>query len=312
MSLRLTTWNVNGIRNPFSYQPWKDAPTFSAMFDLLEADIVVLQETKIQRKDLRDDMVVIDGWDSFFSFPKYKKGYSGVAVYTRSAACSPIKAEDGITGVNASAVNGIPFRDLPEQDQIGGYPTAEQLKLSTFDAESLDAEGRCVLLEFRAFVLLGVYLPAMRNETRDEFRQSFLKVFECRVRNLIASGKSVVVMGDLNISHDVEDSAPALEELRNGRTTRERYLSTPARTLFARLVTSEPLENARREDDARDKPVLWDLCRSFHPGRKGMYTCWDTKTNARPGNYGARIDYVLCSLNIKEWFTNSDVQQHLM
>ena len=44
------------------------------MFDILEADIVVMQETKIQRKDLRDDMVLVPGWDVFFSLPKHKKG----------------------------------------------------------------------------------------------------------------------------------------------------------------------------------------------------------------------------------------------
>lgn len=44
------------------------------MFDTLEADIVVMQETKIQRKDLQDDMVLVPGWDVYFSFPKYKKG----------------------------------------------------------------------------------------------------------------------------------------------------------------------------------------------------------------------------------------------
>ena len=31
------------------------------MFDILEADIVVMQETKIQRKDLQDDMVLVPG-----------------------------------------------------------------------------------------------------------------------------------------------------------------------------------------------------------------------------------------------------------
>jgi AP endonuclease 2 len=44
------------------------------MFDILETDIVVMQETKIQRKDLRDDMVLVPGWDVFFSLPRHKKG----------------------------------------------------------------------------------------------------------------------------------------------------------------------------------------------------------------------------------------------
>lgn len=48
--------------------------SIQAMFDILEADIVVLQECKIQRKDLRDDMVLVPGWDVYFSLPKHKKG----------------------------------------------------------------------------------------------------------------------------------------------------------------------------------------------------------------------------------------------
>ena len=44
------------------------------MFNILEADIVVMQEAKIQRKDLQDDMVLVPGWDCYFSLPKHKKG----------------------------------------------------------------------------------------------------------------------------------------------------------------------------------------------------------------------------------------------
>lgn len=44
------------------------------MFDILDADVVVMQETKIQRKDLQDDMVLVPGWDVYFSLPKHKKG----------------------------------------------------------------------------------------------------------------------------------------------------------------------------------------------------------------------------------------------
>lgn len=65
---------MNGIRNPFQYQPWRGKKTFEAMFNILEADIVVLQETKIQKKDLRDDMVLVEGWDCYWSLPKHKKG----------------------------------------------------------------------------------------------------------------------------------------------------------------------------------------------------------------------------------------------
>jgi hypothetical protein len=33
-----------------------------------------MQEAKIQQKDLGDDMVLVPGWDVFFSLPKHKKG----------------------------------------------------------------------------------------------------------------------------------------------------------------------------------------------------------------------------------------------
>jgi AP endonuclease-2 len=43
-----------------------------------------------------------------------------------------------------------------------------------------------------------------------------------------------------------------------------------------------------------------------------MYTCWETRKNARPGNYGSRIDYVLCSSGIKDWFEDSNIQEGLL
>ena len=51
-----------------------------SMFEILESDIVIFQETKIQRKDLRDDMVLVPGWDCYFSLPKFKKGESLVSI----------------------------------------------------------------------------------------------------------------------------------------------------------------------------------------------------------------------------------------
>lgn len=73
---------VNGIRNPFQYQPWRTKKTFEAMFDILEADIIVFQETKIQRKDLRDDMVLVQGWDCYWSLPRHKKGAKAMMIMT--------------------------------------------------------------------------------------------------------------------------------------------------------------------------------------------------------------------------------------
>ncbi|KAH9211169.1 DNA lyase-like protein [Leptodontidium sp. 2 PMI_412] len=308
--LRITTWNVNGIRNPFGYQPWRQERTYAAMFDILEADIVVMQETKIQRKDLQDDMVLVPGWDVFFSLPKHKKGYSGVAIYTRNAVCAPIRAEEGITGVLTPPNSTTSFNNLPEDQQIGGYPTVSQLSDCALDAATLDSEGRCVVLEFPAFVLIGTYCPATRDESRDEFRIGFLNALDARVRNLVAAGKRVFLTGDLNIIREEMDSAKVEEHLRKQGITLEEYFSAPARRRLNQLLVGGKVYGER--DEGREKPVMWDICRSFHPTRAGMFTCWEQKINARPGNFGSRIDYVLCSQEWKDWFCESNIQEGLM
>lgn len=53
------------------------------MFDILEADIVVFQEVKIQRKDLDDGIVLVEGWDCYFSLPKHKKGTLEAPEYSK-------------------------------------------------------------------------------------------------------------------------------------------------------------------------------------------------------------------------------------
>ncbi|UKZ47568.1 hypothetical protein TrVGV298_001791 [Trichoderma virens] len=309
MGFRITTWNVNGIRNPFGYQPWREKRTFQAMFDILEADIVVMQETKIQRKDLTDDMVLVPGWDVYFSLPRHKKGYSGVAIYTRNATCAPIRAEEGILGVLCPPKSSTQFRNLPKDQQIGGYPRPEQLP-GNIDELLLDSEGRCVILEFPAFVLLGVYSPANRDESRVEFRMEFLQALDARVRNLVAEGKQVVLVGDLNVSRSAADSTNVVENLRKEGLSMEEWMNLPSRRLFNHLVYGGTVQGDR--DEGREQPVLWDLCREFHPAREGMNTCWDTKRNTRPANNGSRIDYVLCSHGLRDWVTEANIQEGLM
>ena len=298
------------------------------MFDILEADIVVFQETKIQRKDLKDDMVLIPGWDCYWSLPRHKKGivfvpqhrqwnvaesckgYSGVVIYTRQSKCAPIRAEEGITGILCSPNISTSFRDLPEEYQIGGYPTSTQLASSVIDATTIDSEGRCVILEFAAFVLLGVYCPANRDETRDDFRVGFLSLLDARIRNLDSIGKRVILTGDLNISGSLLDSANPEASMRKSCLTADEWISTTSRRLFNHLLIDGQIVGEK--DEGRERSILWDICRGFHPSRTGMFTCWEQKVNARPGNHGSRIDYVLCSSAMKDWFYDSNIQEGLM
>ncbi|TKA60149.1 hypothetical protein B0A55_12860 [Friedmanniomyces simplex] len=307
--MRLTTWNVNGIRNPFSYQPWNSARTFPAMFDILGSDIVVMQELKIQRKDLQDDMVLLDGWDCYFSLPKHKKGYSGVGMYTRNATCSPIRAEEGLLGVLPSP-SGVPYCELPGGESIGGYPNTFQIAELGVDPALLDAEGRCLVLEFPAFVLLGVYSPANSNGMRDDFRYGFICALDCRIRNLVRAGKRVVLVGDLNVSRDELDGASALEDMRKAGITHEEYISTPNRRIFNQLLIGGEVVGPR--DEGREEGMLWDTTRGLHPDRKGMYTHWEQKINARPGNFGSRIDFVLVCESMQTWVKDANTQEGLL
>lgn len=231
-------------------------------------------------------------------------------IYTRNATCAPIRAEEGVTGILSKPNSSTSYRDLPEDDQIGGYPTAQQLSESEVDAATLDSEGRCVVLEFPAFVLLGVYCPANRDETRDGFRLGFLNALDSRVRNLIAMGKRVVLTGDINISKAEIDAAHVTEAIRKQTLTEDEFVSSPERRLFNQLLSDGKVIGTR--DEGREDPVLYDICRAFNPDRRGMYTCWEQRINARPGNYGSRIDYVLCSLDMKNWFSDADIQPGLM
>lgn len=233
-----------------------------------------------------------------------------MVIYTRQSICAPIRAEEGLTGILCPPNSSTSFFDLPEDRQIGGYPTSIQLSKSAIDASTIDSEGRCVILEFPAFVLLGVYSPANRDESRDDFRLGFLTILDARIRNLISIGKRVILAGDLNISREELDTANAESSMRKAGLTSPEYLSTPSRRLFNQLIEHGKVIGER--DEGREKPVLWDVCRELHPNRKGMFTCWEQKINARPGNCGSRIDYVLSSLAMKDWFSDSNIQEGLM
>lgn len=90
-----------------------DPNTPQAMFDTLEADIVVMQETKIQRKDLSDDMVLVPGWDVFFSLPKYKKGSTPVPPpETLLTPCQDTLASPS-THATQNAAPSVPRKALP-------------------------------------------------------------------------------------------------------------------------------------------------------------------------------------------------------
>ena len=76
---RIISLNANGIR----------AAARKGFFEWLArqaADVVCIQETKAQEHQLGDAVFRPEGYHSFYEDAE-KKGYSGVAIYTRTTFC---------------------------------------------------------------------------------------------------------------------------------------------------------------------------------------------------------------------------------
>jgi exodeoxyribonuclease III len=83
-SIRIYSWNVNGIRAV-------QKKGFADWINTSEGDIFCLQETKIQPDQLTDEIANINGFKSHW-FSAQRKGYSSVAIYT---SIEPIKIIKG-------------------------------------------------------------------------------------------------------------------------------------------------------------------------------------------------------------------------
>jgi exodeoxyribonuclease-3 len=161
-TLKLISWNVNGLRAAMK----KD---FLGSFQKLDADVVAIQETKLQQAQMGEDMNRIPAYESYWSHCEGKKGYSGVGTYSRVA---PAAVRCGI------------------------------------GEKRFDAEGRIIEMDFGSFLFFNVYFPnGQMSEDRLQYKLDFYaKFFEyadvCRKR-----GKSLIICGDYNTAHNEIDLA---------------------------------------------------------------------------------------------------------
>jgi len=158
--MTLISWNVNGLRAVMKKK-------FLDSLKSLDADVVALQETKLQEPQLTEEMRSIAGYESFWSCATSKKGYSGVGAYTRT---SPQK-------VNVRL-------DRPE----------------------FDAEGRMIEMDFGDFVFFNVYFPnGQMSAERLQFKLDFYDAFFEYTDQLKQVGRSLVITGDYNTAHNEID-----------------------------------------------------------------------------------------------------------
>ena len=171
--MKLISWNVNGLRAVIG-------KTFMEDFRALDADIFCLQETKLQAGQIEMDL---PGYHQYWNYAE-KKGYSGVAVFSR---IEPLSVAYG----------------------IGNEP--------------FDHEGRVITLELADCYVVACYTPNSQEELkRLAFRMEWEDAFRAYLLSLSAK-KPVVMCGDLNVAHEEIDlKNPKTNHMNAGFTDEER------------------------------------------------------------------------------------------
>ncbi|KAK7262954.1 hypothetical protein RJT34_30536 [Clitoria ternatea] len=269
--MKIVSYNVNGLRPRIAQ--------FGSLRNLLnsfDADIICFQETKLRRQEVTADLVMADGYESFFSCTrtseKGRTGYSGVITFCRvkSAFSSnevalPLAAEEGFTGlVGNSRIS---------KDKLSFC--AEDLKeFSKDELLSVDNEGRCIITDHSHFVLFNVYGPRAVHDDgeRIQFKKNFYRILQKRWESLLHQGRRIFVVGDLNIAPFAIDRCDAGPDFENDE--------------FRKWFKSMLLENGGQ---------FSDTYRAKHPDKKEAYTCWPQNTGAEVFNFGSRIDHILCA-----------------
>ncbi|MDF1613407.1 exodeoxyribonuclease III [Desulfurivibrio dismutans] len=175
--LRLASWNVNGLRAIAK-------KGFTEIAAELDADLLAIQEIKAHPEQLPLTVRQLPGYQAFW-LPAQRRGYSGVAIYSR----------------------------LEPHRVIYGMDLGEEY----------EQEGRVLTLEFADFFLVNAYLPnAQPALARLDFKLDFCRRFQQFTQGL-AVKKNVVIGGDLNVAHrEIDLARPKENEQHPGFSREER------------------------------------------------------------------------------------------
>lgn len=157
--MKVITINVCGIR----------ASQKKGLFDWLKitkADFICMQETRALEEQINDPSFTIKGYSRYLNVAK-KKGYSGVAIYTKH---KPINVQ------------------------------------TSFSKSIFESEGRFIIAEFKDFSVISVYFPSgSSGEIRQGLKYKFMHLFEKFIKKQIKDNKKLIVCGDYNIAHTKDD-----------------------------------------------------------------------------------------------------------
>lgn len=157
--MKVVSWNVNGLRSFYKqgYLDW---------FCQTKADIICLQEIKVDGSQLPFFLTNVEDYLFYFN-PASKKGYGGVAIYTKQ-------------------------RPLRVKLNIG--------------FERFDKEGRFLQLDYPEFKLITLYLPLGRGKGNYEYKLSvyeqLLKYLEkIKDEKVIIAGDFNIAHEEIDVAH---------------------------------------------------------------------------------------------------------------
>jgi exodeoxyribonuclease III len=200
----------------------------------VEPDVVCLQEVKAHEGDIPEALRAGDQFHAHFHCAE-KKGYSGTALYTAKR---------------------------PRSVRCG------------FGAPEFDAEGRYIEAEFANVTVISAYFPSgSSGPERQAAKYRFLDLFYPHLAQLIASGREVILCGDVNIAHREID-------LKNWKGNRKNSGFLPEeRAWLSRVFDEQGWVDVFRRIDARPE----------------QYTWWSNRGQAWAKNVGWRIDYQIAT-----------------
>lgn len=175
--MKIVCFNVNGIRAVMG-------KGFAESVASLNPDVLFLEETKLSELPGLVSPYKIEGYQSYWTVSKVRKGYSGVAAFTKK---EPLSVHYGLLD--------------------GKY----------------DEEGRIITLEFEDFYFVGAYVPnagdgLKRLDFRLQFEKDLIEYFA-----FLEKTKPIIYGGDLNVAHmPIDLKNPKSNEHNPGYTIEER------------------------------------------------------------------------------------------
>ena len=152
--MRITSFNANGIRSAAT-------KGFFEWFAAEDSDVLCIQETKAQEHQLEGAAFRPDGYRAFFKDASTKKGYSGVAIYSKR-----------------------------EPDEVR----------TSLGRASFDDEGRYIEARFGNLSVVSFYIPSgSSGDLRQCFKFEVMDWLKPLLDDWLHSGRDYVLCGDWNI-----------------------------------------------------------------------------------------------------------------